>query len=114
MNRGDAYVVSATDGRANYGGTPSGQQHYGKPSICSRSEGYHVTLYPFLLMDIAPDNALPDPYGGEAQAAFPWRGRITPVEGDVDDQIDFFFEQYRAFILHTMLRWQLTLAQMAS
>jgi len=99
VNRGDAYVVSATDGRANYGGTPSDNSVRQAVDMLAE-RGYHVTLYPFLLMDIAPDNALPDPYGGEAQAAFPWRGRITPVEGDVDDQIDLFFEQYRAFILH--------------
>ena len=44
-----------------------------------RSEGARldVTLSPFVLMDIPAGNTLPDPYGGTAQAAYPWRGRIT-------------------------------------
>ncbi|TNC14775.1 hypothetical protein FF100_04085 [Methylobacterium terricola] len=42
-----------------------------------KSRGYAVTLYPFVMMDIAPGNGLPDPYGGAEQAAFPWRGRVT-------------------------------------
>ncbi len=99
VNRGDAYVVSTTSGRSNFGGTPSDNSVRQAVEMLA-ARGYHVTLYPFLLMDITADNALPDPYGGEAQAAFPWRGRITPVEGDVDDQIDMFFERYRPFILH--------------
>ncbi|WP_204319729.1 hypothetical protein, partial [Klebsiella pneumoniae] len=36
-----------------------------------------VTLYPFLMLDIAADNTLPDPHGGARQAAYPWRGRIS-------------------------------------
>jgi hypothetical protein len=40
-----------------------------------------VTLYPFVFMDIAADNALPDPYGGPRQAAHPWRGRIRGEDG---------------------------------
>jgi hypothetical protein len=36
-----------------------------------------VTFYPFLLMDVPPDNGLPDPWGAGEQPAFPWRGRIT-------------------------------------
>lgn len=51
--------------------------------------GLKVTLYPFVMMDIPPGNTLPDPYGAPAQAAFPWRGRITcypavGVAGTVD------------------------------
>ncbi|KMO27114.1 baseplate multidomain protein megatron [Methylobacterium aquaticum] len=42
-----------------------------------KARGYAVTLYPFVMMDIAPGNGLPDPYGGAEQAAFPWRGRVT-------------------------------------
>jgi hypothetical protein len=38
-------------------------------------------LYPFIMMDIASDNALPNPYSDNAgetgQSAYPWRGRIT-------------------------------------
>jgi hypothetical protein len=65
-----------------------------------KSRGYHVTLYPFLLMDIPPGNALVDPYGGAEQAAFPWRGRITTIDGDSASQIEAFFTAYRSFILH--------------
>jgi hypothetical protein len=46
-----------------------------------KARGLRVTFYPFLLMDIAPENGLPDPYSHDAagigQPAFPWRGRIT-------------------------------------
>ncbi len=42
-----------------------------------KGRGYAVTLYPFVMMDIAPGNGLPDPYGAAEQAAFPWRGRVT-------------------------------------
>jgi hypothetical protein len=41
-----------------------------------KARGYKVGLYPFVLMDIPHGNALPDPYGGASQAAYPWRGRI--------------------------------------
>ncbi|MFE1602110.1 baseplate multidomain protein megatron [Methylobacterium sp. ID0610] len=41
-----------------------------------KRRGLSVTLYPFVMMDIAPGNGLPDPYGGAEQPAFPWRGRI--------------------------------------
>ena len=46
-----------------------------------KASGYRVTFYPFILMDVPPDNELPDPYsdhaGGTGQPAYPWRGRIT-------------------------------------
>lgn len=99
VTRGDAYVVSATDGRSNYGGTPSDNSVRQAVQML-KSRGYHVTLYPFLLMDIVAGNGLPDPYGGGEQAAFPWRGRIRTVAGDADAQIDQFFDRYRTFILH--------------
>src|SRR5690606_35066088 len=46
-------------------------------------------LYPFVMMDIPPENTLPNPYEGASQPAFPWRGRITcdpapGTEGSVD------------------------------
>ena len=43
----------------------------------SRRRGLKVLLYPFVMMDVPAGNSLPDPYGGAAQAAYPWRGRIT-------------------------------------
>ncbi|MDP3492276.1 MAG: glycoside hydrolase TIM-barrel-like domain-containing protein [Hyphomonadaceae bacterium] len=99
IERGDAYVVSNTDDRANYGGTPSDNSVQQAIEVL-KARGYHVTLYPFLLMDIAAGNGLPDPYGAAEQAAFPWRGRIRTVAGDVDAQVEQFFDRYRAFILH--------------
>ncbi|WP_436640026.1 baseplate multidomain protein megatron [Microbaculum sp. FT89] len=46
-----------------------------------KARGYHVTLYPFVMMDIEAGNALPDPYsdnaGATGQPTYPWRGRIT-------------------------------------
>jgi len=97
--RGTAHLVSATDGRANYGGTPSDESTRQAIAML-KARGYHVTLYPFLLMDVPAGNGLPDPYGGAEQAAFPWRGRITAIAGDVGDQVAAFFEQYSAFVAH--------------
>ena len=97
--RGTAHLVSATEGRANYGGTPS-DESVRQAIAMLKARGYHVTLYPFLLMDVPPGNGLPDPYGGVEQAAFPWRGRITAVAGDVGAQVEAFFERYRPFVLH--------------
>jgi len=103
VGRGDAYVVSASSGsfgdRPNYGGTPS-DESVRQAIGALKARGYHVTLYPFLLMDIPAGNGLPDPYGGAEQAAFPWRGRITVAGGDVGDQVDAFFGRYRDFVLH--------------
>ncbi len=97
--RGGAYVVSATGGKPNYGGTPSDDSV--KQAVAMlKARGYHVTLYPFLLMDIPEGNGRPDPYGGEEQAAFPWRGRVTTVAGDVGEQVEAFFDRYRPFVLH--------------
>lgn len=97
--RADAHVVSQSDGRPNYGGTPSDASV--RQAIASlKARGYHVTLYPFLLMDIPVGNGLPDPYGGEEQAAFPWRGRITAIDGDAEAQVSAFFAAYRPFVLH--------------
>lgn len=76
VGRDAAMLVSSVDGSAAYGGTPSDR------SIISaireiKARGLKVTLYPFIMMDIAAGNTLPDPYGDAAQASYPWRGRIT-------------------------------------
>ncbi|MFK5151212.1 hypothetical protein ACI4CU_28065, partial [Klebsiella pneumoniae] len=42
-----------------------------------KARGQSVTLTPFILMDVPAGHTLPDPYGGAAQAIYPWRGRIT-------------------------------------
>ncbi|MBA5776373.1 glycoside hydrolase/phage tail family protein [Stappia sp. F7233] len=81
LSRPQAEVVSPVDGRPAYGGTPS------DASVVAairelKARGLKVALYPFLLMDIPPQNGLTDPYGGTEQPAFPWRGRITGSVGE--------------------------------
>ncbi|MCT4654831.1 MAG: glycoside hydrolase/phage tail family protein, partial [Cohaesibacter sp.] len=114
LDRSDAKSVSKIDNRAAYGGTPSDQSILNAISF-AKEKGLEVVLYPFVMMDIPLDNQLPDPYGAPAQAAFPWRGRITchPAAGEENtaDKTDlatsqlnhFYSEQdwsYRKFILH--------------
>ncbi|SOH94504.1 Putative phage tail protein [Monaibacterium marinum] len=75
LGRSAGYAISRTGDRVNYGGTPADASIV--EAIAElRSRGVEVTFYPFILMDIAPDNGLPDPLGGSEQGAFPWRGRI--------------------------------------
>jgi len=81
VGRGSAHLVSRDDqGRPAYGGTPS---DFAVVQAIQelKARGYRVTFYPFILMDVAPDNELPDPYSNHAaesgQPAYPWRGRIT-------------------------------------
>jgi hypothetical protein len=113
VDREHAYVVSATGERPNYGGTPSDETVL-QAIAALKQHGYHVTLYPFLFMDIPAGNGLADPHGAAEQAAFPWRGRVTchpapGVSGSVDgsstatSQVATFFTRtggYRDFILH--------------
>ncbi len=99
--RDDAHLISTHDGGPAYGGTPSDRSVL--QAIAElKQRGYKVGLYPFLMMDIPEGNALADPYGGAAQAAYPWRGRIGvhPAAGEpgsVDqsgaagDQVAAFF-----------------------
>ncbi|EAU40123.1 hypothetical protein FP2506_11222 [Fulvimarina pelagi HTCC2506] len=75
-DRAEARLVSRIDGAPAYGGTPS-DKGVVRAIEDLRDRGLAVTYYPFLLMDVPPDNDLPDPYGGSRQAAFPWRGRMT-------------------------------------
>ncbi|BBU61404.1 hypothetical protein MSC49_13390 [Methylosinus sp. C49] len=111
LTRATARLVSQINGRAAFGGTPSDASV--RAAIADlRARGLSVVFYPFVMMDVPPDNALPDPRNGEiGQPAFPWRGRITcdPAPGRVDTvdgtsaastQVAAFFAQYRAFILH--------------
>jgi len=74
--RADAAVVSHHDGGPAYGGTPADRAVLQAIAELKR-RGLKVTLYPFVLMDVPAGNGLPDPYGGAAQGAYPWRGRIT-------------------------------------
>ncbi len=83
VTRDAAYVVSQREGRAAYGGTPSDQSVVDAIRDL-KDRGIGVTLTPFILMDVAEGNALPNPYGGTGQPPYPWRGRITvdPAPGE--------------------------------
>ncbi|HSI42266.1 MAG TPA: glycoside hydrolase/phage tail family protein, partial [Xanthobacteraceae bacterium] len=76
VGRAGAHLVSLSEGRPAYGGTPS-DESVRRAILALKARGLEVTLYPFLMMDVPPGNALPDPWGGSEQAAYPWRGRIT-------------------------------------
>ncbi len=99
IERGEAHVVSTVDDRPSYGGTPS-DESVRQAVAMLKARGYHVTLYPFLLMDIPADNALPALDGAGTQPAYPWRGRISAVAGDEAAQVSAFFAEYAAFVLH--------------
>ncbi len=117
LTRGSAQVVSQVDGRPAFGGTPADQSVIDLIAEL-KSRGLKITLYPFLMMDIATDNVLTDPYtGAGSQPVYPWRGRITcdPAPGvagspdgtaDAATQVDAFFSggadswNYRNMILH--------------
>ncbi|MEN3792942.1 glycoside hydrolase/phage tail family protein [Fulvimarina sp. MAC3] len=76
LDRSAARLVSRVDGSPAYGGTPS-DRGVVRAIEDLRDRRLAVTYYPFLLMDVPPDNELPDPYGASRQAAYPWRGRMT-------------------------------------
>ncbi len=76
VDRNHAGMLSLHDGGSAFGGTP-GDRSVMDAIAQIRARGLKVTLYPFVMMDVPHGNALPDPYGGAAQAAYPWRGRIT-------------------------------------
>ena len=75
--RAMARLVSEVDGRPAYGGSPSDATVI-RAIRDLKERGLEVTLIPFVMMDIPPENGLPDPQTGAAdQPAHPWRGRIT-------------------------------------
>lgn len=82
--RGAAQVVSQISGKPAVGGAPADRSVY-EALTAIKARGLKVTLYPFIMMDIASTNSLPNPYGGTGQSAYPWRGRITchPAPGQV-------------------------------
>lgn len=80
LDRQEAHLISTADGGPAYGGTPS-DESVRQAIRALKARGWAVTLYPFVFMDVAADNTLPDPYGGERQAAYPWRGRIRGRDG---------------------------------
>ncbi len=102
LNRSQTRLVSRdAQDRPVFGGTPDDVSVL--QSIASlKFRNLEIVFYPFILMDIPTGNALPDPYGGTEQSAFPWRGRITcfPAPGQLGTvdktnaviaQIDQFF-----------------------
>ncbi len=96
MQRETAYQLSQIDGRPAYGGTPSDQSVIAAIQEL-KARGLKVILYPFILMDIPPDNVLPDPGGSGVQPAYPWRGRIrasaehAPGSAAIDAAVEHFF-----------------------
>ncbi|WP_370334860.1 glycoside hydrolase TIM-barrel-like domain-containing protein [Parvularcula marina] len=106
VDREAATEVSRIDGAPAYGGTPS-DKGVTEMIAALHDRGLEVMFHPFILMDIPAGNGLADPYGGEEQGAYPWRGRITahPL-ASVDKtaaartQIASFFTTYRPMILH--------------
>lgn len=120
VTQGEAMQVSTLHGHPAYGGTPSDSAV--KRAIQDMKErGLDVMFYPFVLMDIPPDNILLNPYGGGAgQPAHPWRGRITlsmaPGEAgssdgsaEAESEVEAFFGSsvpgdsewsYRRMVLH--------------
>jgi hypothetical protein len=77
VTRKSAYVVSQSNGRPAFGGTPSDDSVTHLIAEL-RARGLKVTLYPFVMMDVPAGNTLPDPWSGAgSQPTYPWRGRIT-------------------------------------
>ncbi|KUL96105.1 Gene transfer agent (GTA) orfg15-like protein [Bosea sp. WAO] len=78
LSRAGARLVSRSGGKPAYGGTPSDDSVIALIRRLRDVYGLEVVLYPFVMMDIPADNALPDPHTGEAaQPPYPWRGRMS-------------------------------------
>ncbi|WP_375411222.1 glycoside hydrolase/phage tail family protein [uncultured Bradyrhizobium sp.] len=115
VTRPGAVLVSQTGGRPAFGGTPSDLSVVHLIAEL-KARGLKITFYPFVVMDIASANSLPDPWtGASSQPAYPWRGRITcdPAPGRPGSpqgtaaaaaQVANFFSggtwNYRRMILH--------------
>ncbi len=78
-DRDAAHLISQTEGSPNFGGTPADEAVL-EGIAALKAVGIAVTLSPFLLMDVPPNNGLPDPRGWAGQPPFPWRGRITVTD----------------------------------
>lgn len=76
ITRAEAETVPRLDGQPVYGGTPADGSVV-EAIRALNDAGQAVMVYPFVLMEQLAGNARPDPYGGNEQAALPWRGRIT-------------------------------------
>ena len=110
VERDEAHLVSRHEATPAYGGTPSDESVRQAVAELKR-RGLEVTLYPFVFMDVAAENDLPDPYGGERQAAYPWRGRIRAEEGPAaSGQIAALFGEVDGWGLRRMARHYAALA----
>ena len=100
LDRASARQVSFHEGGAAFGGTPSDRSVTDAMAEI-KARGIAVTLYPFVMMDVPADNALPNPYGGVGQPAYPWRGRTTcdpaPAEPGSADKSGAARSQIEAF-----------------
>jgi len=77
QTRATAHLVSLKNGKAAYGGTPSDASVIAAIQDL-KARAIAVTYSPFILMDVADGNGLPNPGTGTAgQPSYPWRGRIT-------------------------------------
>ncbi len=80
LTRSTALVISTVNGKPAYGGAPNDLSVY-RAILDLKTRGYKVMFYPFIVMDIAAGNTLPNPYSDNAgttgQPVYPWRGRIT-------------------------------------
>lgn len=78
LDRLSARIVSQSNGRPAYGGTPSDDSVIALIRRLRYAYGLEVVLYPFVMMDVPAGNALPDPHTDNGyQPPYPWRGRIT-------------------------------------
>ncbi len=101
LTRATARLNSTFDGKPAFGGTPTDASVV--RAIRDLGErGIAVTFHPFIMMDVPADNVLPDPYGGERQAAYPWRGAITlslaPGEEGSPDKTSTAATEVAAFV----------------
>ncbi|WP_282129259.1 baseplate multidomain protein megatron [Roseobacter litoralis] len=81
LNVSNANLVSTLPtGRPSFGSTPADISIV-RAIKDLKARGKRVVLYPFIMMDITDDQALPHPSGVGVQGAYPWRGRIVPTAG---------------------------------
>lgn len=99
-----AQEVSQVNGIAAFGGSPSDASIIRAVGDL-KARNIRVMMYPFLLMDVATGNTLPNPYSDNAsstgQPDYPWRGRITvsPARGSAGtvDKTSTAAEQVASF-----------------
>ena len=83
LSRAAAPLVSTIEGRPAYGGTPSDASVIAALTDL-KARGLTCVFYPFILMDVPPENARSDPWtGAPSQPAFPWRGRIKGSDAGI-------------------------------